>query len=86
MTLSHRWEMWTFDHGALRAAAPPRYAPLFEPQRINPKTAPNRFYSVPYTSGCGMHELNLEIAHRRIRAEGGWGVVSTGEAMVAREA
>jgi dimethylamine/trimethylamine dehydrogenase len=53
--------------------------------RIGPETAPNRFYSVPYASGWGMHEINFEIAHRRVRAEGGWGVVCTGEAIVARE-
>jgi dimethylamine/trimethylamine dehydrogenase len=85
VTEAHRWNMGPFTHDALRDGADRRYRPLFEPVQIGPKTAPNRFYSVPYTSGWSMLELNKEIAHRRMRAEGGWGVVCTGEAIVARE-
>ena len=29
----------------------PRYAALFDPVRIGPVTAPNRFYQVPHASG-----------------------------------
>ena len=85
MTDTHRWNMGPFTHDELRAGAVERYAPLFTPLRIGPKTAPNRFYGVPYAGGWSMHELNLDLAHRRMRAEGGWGVVCTGEVMVARE-
>jgi len=84
---SHPWNMEpSFSHDALRAAAAPRLAPLFEPLAIGPHIAPNRFYSVPYSSGWGNHEVRLEAAHRGIRAMGGWGVVCTGEVIFSREA
>lgn len=60
-------------------ASDPRYATLFEPVEIGPKTTPNRFYVSPYSPSWGMHQLRQKIAHRAIRAEGGWGVVNTGE-------
>jgi hypothetical protein len=56
----HSWDMGSFTHDELRAAAPERYGVLFDAVRIGPKTAPNRFYSVPYSGGWGMHELELE--------------------------
>ncbi len=31
----------------------PRYDPLFEPIKIGPVTARNRFYQVPHCSGMG---------------------------------
>ena len=31
----------------------PRYDLLFEPVKIGPKTAPNRFYQVPHCTGAG---------------------------------
>lgn len=54
-----------------------RYAPLFEPLRIGPVTAPNRFYQVPHCTGMG-HALPRTLAAMRgTKAEGGWGVVCT---------
>jgi len=54
-----------------------RYAPLFEPIKIGPVTAPNRFYQVPHCTGMG-HALPRTLAAMRgIKAEGGWGVVCT---------
>jgi dimethylamine/trimethylamine dehydrogenase len=54
-----------------------RYAPLFEPMRIGPVTAKNRFYQVPHCTGMG-HALPRTLAAMRgMKAEGGWGVVCT---------
>jgi dimethylamine/trimethylamine dehydrogenase len=54
-----------------------RYQPLFEPLRLGPVTAPNRFYQVPHCSGMG-HALPRTLAAMRgMKAEGGWGVVCT---------
>jgi len=84
---SHPWNIDSpFSHDELRAGAAERLAPLFEPQRIGPHVAPNRFYSVPYSSGWSNHEVRLEAAHRGMRAMGGWGVVSTGEVIFSRAA
>jgi dimethylamine/trimethylamine dehydrogenase len=55
-----------------------RYAILFEPLRIGPKTAPNRFAAVPYNVGHSPLMPNGHIGIRAMRAEGGWGIVSTG--------
>ena len=54
-----------------------RYDPLFEPIRIGPVTAPNRFYQVPHCSGMGYQRPQTMAAMRGIKAEGGWGVVCT---------
>jgi len=55
----------------------PRYAPLFEPLKMGPVTAPNRFYQVPHCTGMG-HALPRTLAAMRgVKAEGGWGVVCT---------
>jgi dimethylamine/trimethylamine dehydrogenase len=75
-----------FSHEDLQSQALERYAPLFEPITIGPKTTPNRFYAVPYTTGWSMHQIALERAHRRTRAEGGWGVVCTGQVLFDRAA
>jgi dimethylamine/trimethylamine dehydrogenase len=54
-----------------------RYQALFEPLRLGPVTAPNRFYQVPHCSGMG-HALPRTLAAMRgMKAEGGWGVVCT---------
>jgi dimethylamine/trimethylamine dehydrogenase len=54
-----------------------RYQPLFEPVRLGPVTAPNRFYQVPHCTGMG-HALPRTLAAMRgMKAEGGWGVVCT---------
>lgn len=55
----------------------PRYAPLFEPIRIGPKTAKNRFYQVPHCNGMGWNYLSSMARMRGIKGEGGWGVVCT---------
>ena len=56
----------------------PRYDILFEPVRIGPVTAPNRFYQVPHALGTGNQMPHTRAAMREVRAEGGWGVVNTG--------
>jgi dimethylamine/trimethylamine dehydrogenase len=55
----------------------PRYDILFEPLRIGPVTAPNRFYQTPHAPGMGNMKPNSSAALRAIKAEGGWGVVCT---------
>jgi dimethylamine/trimethylamine dehydrogenase len=54
-----------------------RYDILFEPVQIGPVTAPNRFYAVPHATGHGWAEADGAIALRAMKAEGGWGVVSS---------
>jgi dimethylamine/trimethylamine dehydrogenase len=56
----------------------PRYDILFEPVRIGPVTAPNRFYAVPHASGMTNTMPRMRAALRGTKAEGGWGVVCTG--------
>ncbi len=56
----------------------PRYDILFEPVRIGPVTAPNRFYQVPHDLGTGNQRPHTHAGMRGVRAEGGWGVVNTG--------
>ncbi len=55
----------------------PRHDILFEPLRIGPVTAKNRFYQVPHCTGMGWRRPNALAAMRGIKAEGGWGVVNT---------
>ncbi|MEE8218757.1 MAG: FAD-dependent oxidoreductase [Vicinamibacteria bacterium] len=54
-----------------------RYDLLFEPVRIGPVTAPNRFYQVPHCTGMGFRMPQSLAAMRETKAEGGWGVVCT---------
>lgn len=54
-----------------------RYSKLFEPVKIGPVTAPNRFYQTPHATGMGWRMPRASAALREIKAEGGWGVVST---------
>jgi dimethylamine/trimethylamine dehydrogenase len=56
----------------------PNYKILFEPVQIGPVTAPNRFYQVPHASGMTEANPRVRAAFRATKAEGGWGVVSTG--------
>jgi dimethylamine/trimethylamine dehydrogenase len=58
-------------------ARDPRYDVLFEPVRIGPVTAPNRFYQVPHCTGMGYRLPRTLAAMREVKAEGGWGVVCT---------
>lgn len=50
---------------------------LFEPLRLGPVTAPNRFYQVPHCTGMGWRRPRTLAAMRGVKAEGGWGVVNT---------
>ncbi len=55
----------------------PRHAILFEPVKIGPVTAPNRFYQTPHATGFGWQRPQSGATLRGIKAEGGWGVVCT---------
>ena len=55
----------------------PRYDILFEPVRIGPVTAKNRFFQVPHCTGMGWLRPRTMAAMRGVKAEGGWGVVCT---------
>ena len=55
----------------------PRFDVLFEPVRIGPVTAPNRFYQVPHCTGMGYRRPQTLAALRGVKAEGGWGTVNT---------
>ncbi len=54
-----------------------RFDVLFEPVKIGPVTAPNRFYQVPHCTGMGYGLPATLAAMRGIKAEGGWGGVNT---------
>jgi dimethylamine/trimethylamine dehydrogenase len=56
----------------------PRWDILFEPVRIGPVTAPNRFYQVPHASGMTNALPHIRAKFRETKAEGGWGVICTG--------
>jgi dimethylamine/trimethylamine dehydrogenase len=60
-------------------ARDPRYDVLFEPVRIGPVSARNRFYQVPHCAGMGHRMPRASAAMRGIKAEGGWAVVCTEE-------
>ena len=55
----------------------PAHAILFEPVRIGPVIAPNRFYQTPHATGFGWQRPQSGAALRGVKAEGGWGVVCT---------
>lgn len=55
----------------------PRYDILFEPVKIGPVTARNRFYQVPHCTGMGYLRPRMLAEMRGVKAEGGWGVVCT---------
>jgi len=55
----------------------PRYDILFEPMKIGPVTAKNRFYQVPHCTGSGWLRPRTLAGLREVKAEGGWGVVCT---------
>jgi len=63
-------------------ARDPRFDILFEPVRIGPKTAKNRFFQVPHASGMTNAAPHVRAAFRGMKAEGGWGVVCTGACSV----
>src|ERR1700751_2831570 len=51
-----------------------RYQALFDPVKLGPVTAPNRFYQVPHCSGMGHVLPRTLAAMRAMKAEGGWGL------------
>lgn len=63
-------------------ARDPRYDVLFEPIAIGPVEAKNRFYQVPHCSGMGNRHPQAEARMRGVKAEGGWGVISTQECTI----
>lgn len=56
-----------------------RFDILFQPVPIGPVVAKNRFFQVPHCNGMGYARPRAHAAMRGIKAEGGWGVVSTEE-------
>jgi dimethylamine/trimethylamine dehydrogenase len=61
-----------------------RYDILFEPIRIGPHVAKNRFYQVPHCNGMGVRYPESMAAMRAMKAKGGWAVVSTEETEIHR--
>jgi dimethylamine/trimethylamine dehydrogenase len=59
-----------------------RYDILFQPIKLGPVTAPNRFYQVPHCNGFGWRMPQGMSAMRGMKAEGGWGVVCTEESEI----
>jgi dimethylamine/trimethylamine dehydrogenase len=57
-----------------------RYDILFEPVKIGPVTAKNRFFQVPHCNGLGYRDPTAGAVMRGIKAEGGWAVVCTEQA------
>jgi len=55
----------------------PRFDILFEPVRIGPVTARNRFFQVPHCNGMGHVHPTAHAVMRGVKAEGGWAVVCT---------
>ncbi len=54
-----------------------RYDLLFDPVKIGPVTAPNRFFQVPHCNGLSNWAPRAVAEMRGMKAEGGWGVVCT---------
>ena len=55
----------------------PRYDVLFEPIKIGPKVAKNRFYQPGHCNGMGRLRPHGLARMRGIKAEGGWAVINT---------
>ena len=64
------------------SAREPIFDILFEPVKIGPVTARNRFYQVPHCNGMGERQPRGMAAMRGVKAEGGWAVVSTEEVSI----
>lgn len=56
-----------------------RFSILFEPVKIGAVVAPNRFYQAPHCNGMGYRMPQALTEMRKIKAQGGWGVVCTEE-------
>ena len=66
-------------------ARDPRFDILFTPIKIGSKTIRNRFYQVPHCNGAGTNSPGMNMAHRGIKAEGGWGAVNTEQCSIHPE-
>ncbi len=66
-------------------ARDPRFDILFTPVKIGTKTIRNRFYQVPHCNGAGTNSPGMNMAHRGIKAEGGWGAVNTEQCSIHPE-
>lgn len=63
-------------------ARDPRYDILFEPVKIGPLTAKNRFYQVPHCNGGGYRDPSAVAEMRKVKGEGGWAVINTEQAEI----
>ena len=54
-----------------------RFDILFEPVKLGPVTARNRFYQTPHCNGMGNLRPQAHAAMRGVKAEGGWAVINT---------
>ncbi|VDC24457.1 FAD-dependent oxidoreductase [Pseudogemmobacter humi] len=63
----------------------PRFDILFTPVKLGPKTIRNRFYQVPHCNGAGTNYPGMNMAHRGVKAEGGWGAVNTEQCSIHPE-
>ena len=63
-------------------ARDPRYDILFEPVKLGPVTAKNRFYQVPHCCGMGFNWPQTHAKMREMKAEGGWAVINTEECVI----
>ena len=70
------WDAWAKKFGSGRE---PRFDVLFEPVKIGPISAKNRFFQVPHCNGMGYRDISAHAMMRRVKAEGGWAVVCTEE-------
>lgn len=59
-----------------------RFKVLFEPVKIGPHTAKNRFFQAPHGCGVGHTSPSILAGIRRMKAEGGWAVVATEQAEI----
>ncbi|MEL6482860.1 MAG: NAD(P)-binding protein, partial [Pseudomonadota bacterium] len=71
--------MTRHDKVAANTTRDPRYDILFEPVKIGPVTAKNRFYQVPHCNGMSRSYPSSMAEMRGVKAEGGWAVVCTEE-------
>jgi dimethylamine/trimethylamine dehydrogenase len=55
----------------------PRHDILFEPIAIGPRTLPNRFLQTAHCLGAGSDKPGFQAHFRAMKAQGGWGCVST---------
>lgn len=70
------WDDWA---AKIRRTRESRFDVLFEPVRIGPITAKNRFFQAPHCNGLGYRDVSALAAMRQVKAEGGWAVVCTEE-------